>query len=66
MYSELNNPNLYVQVDEQVVEETSESLVETIPDPSPSLSQADPVRPSRSTALASREQIRALAREGRL
>ena len=65
LYSELNNPNLYVQVDEQEVE-TSEDYVESIPDPSPTLPQPNPSRPSRSTALASREQIKALAREGRL
>ena len=67
LYSELNNPNLYVQVDEQVEEENidlvdniSDSSV-TVPPPSP-----NPVRPSRSTALASRNLIKALAREGRV
>ena len=74
LYSELNNPNLYTQADEQEVE-GSEVFVENIsdpgstlpqPGPSPTLPQPDSSRPSRSTALASRAQIKALAREGRL
>ena len=83
LFSELNNPNLYDRMNEQVNED-SEVCVESVPDPCPNVSQLDPCldesqsepcpslplpvssRPSRSTALASRAQIKTLVREGRL
>ena len=65
LYSELNYPNLNVQVDE-LNQEDSDSFVEDIADSNVDMSIPNPTRPSRSTALASREQIKALAREGRL
>ena len=65
LYSELNNPSLFAQVDEQ--EENIESLVEETLDTRTNLPDDTLAgRPSRRTALASREQIRTLAQEGRL
>ena len=74
LFSELNNPNLYAHVDEQV-EEDNEVLAENVSDPCPNLSQPEPSpslpqpvssRPPRSAALASRPQNKTLVREGQL
>ena len=65
LYSELNDPNLYVQVDEQE-ENINDSVEDETLDTGTTLPEISTARPSRSTALASREQIRTLAREGRL
>ncbi|XP_064111443.1 uncharacterized protein LOC135218931 [Macrobrachium nipponense] len=65
LYSELNDPNLYVQIEEQE-ENISELETDEIPDTGTSLPNETSTRPTRSAALASRNLIRSLAREGRL
>ena len=66
LYSELNDPNLYVhQVDEQE-EITSGSDIDDISNINATLPDNASARPSHRTALASREQISTLATEGRL
>ena len=74
LFSELNDPSLYTHAHEEVVEDR-EIPVEDVSDPCPDLSSPEPghslpqpisVRPSRSTAQASREQIKSLVREGLL
>ena len=64
LYSELNDPNLYDQIEEE--ENVGELEFDEVLDTETTLPVDESVRPVRSTALASRNLIRNLAQEGRL
>ncbi|XP_068231899.1 uncharacterized protein [Palaemon carinicauda] len=64
LYSKLNDPNLYVQIEQE--DNVGMFKADEIPDTGTASPDEVSTRPTRSTALASRNLIRNLAREGRL